>query len=218
MPILYDASVETLPDHLQPRLLSALDGSDVSLRAAELTALHTLHSEGYALAPIVVIPAAVEERFYRLNNLPEQLQTLFEPVNQQDPDEDDIEELAPEAVRLFKTHYLLDEFIDTFYQAIEVLPDKLQIRRAGMAGETVVKGRPALLAVKDLWASEWTFEALMDRLEQTQTIALEARPVVIGPAGEAPVSEAETRAFQQLLGVTVKGWQVDGEISRLSFS
>jgi hypothetical protein len=217
MPMLYDASVEALPNHLQPSLLSALDGGDVRLRAAELKALHTLYSEGYALAPIVVIPAAVEERFYRLNNLPEQLQTLFEQVNQQDPDEDDIEELAPEAMQLFKTHYLLDEFIDTFYQAIEPLPDTLQVRRAGMAGDSVVKGRPALLAVKDLWASEWTFEALMDRLEHRHTIALEARPVILSPAGEAPVSEAETRAFHQLLGVTVKGWQVDGEISRLSF-
>lgn len=213
--MLYDASVQALPDPLHPKLLTALSDSDDSLRAAEVKALHTICQAGYAVAPLVIIPAAVEERFYRLNNLPEQLNALFAQVNQDDPDEDDIEELAPEAIRLFKSHYLLDEFIDVFYQVTDVLPGSLQVRRAGMAGEHVVKGRPALLALKELWAADWSFEALMDRLEQTRTIALEARPVIIGPADEAPISDAEAKAFSQLLGVSTRGWQADGEVSRL---
>lgn len=215
MAMLYDPSATTLPDGLQPRLLTELDARNVSLNAAEIGALYTLHRAGYAVAPILVVPAAVEERFYRLNNLPEQLNSLFAGINLSDPDEDDIEELAPEAMQLFQQHYLLDEFIDAFYEALGPLAPTLKVRRAGAAGQPSAKGRPTLLALKALWAADWSFEALMARLAHTRSIALEARPVLISPADEASVLPAEAAALAERLGVPVQAWQAGGELCRL---
>ena len=140
--------------------------------AGEVAALYALQEAGLKVAPLRIVPAAAEESFYRLNNLPTRLNALFAGVDVGDPDEDDVEELAPEAQGLLMTHYLLDEFVDLFYEGLAGLPGRVRLRRpqkgdqARLPGRVASRGRPALLALKTLWADDWSFDTLMARLKR----------------------------------------------------
>lgn len=165
----------------------------------ELVALQTLQQAGITVAPIIIVPPIVEEQFYRLNNLPAQLAELFASVDPKDPDEDDVEDAAPEALTLLKSHYLLDETIDLFYSVLAGQPGRVQVRRCGSSGYSATRGRPALMKVKQLWTDDWTFKAVMARLTATQLLGLEAHPVLIHPAGDAPsltLSEDASRVLK----------------------
>lgn len=169
----------------------------------ELAALVSLARADLPVATVVVVPAAVEERFYRLNNLPHRLNEIFASVDLRDPDEDDVEEAAPDAQALVGQHYLLDEFIDAFYGALRALPAMVEVRRPEQGGESVPRGRPALLALKRAYQRDWSFDAVWRRLESGADIALEARPVLVHDArdGDAP-SELLERA-RGVLGTDV---------------
>ena len=178
-------------------LADGLEGPGLASARLELRALAALREAGVPLAPAVVVPPAVEERFYRLNNLAERLQDLFVGVDAGDPDEDDLEERAPEARATLRTAYLLDEFVDAFYASLDALPAALEVRRPGAGGERVRRGRPALLALKRLWEADWTFEALLARTARGGGLVPTARPVLVHgrthdlrdaePAGRDPV-------------------------------
>lgn len=183
---------------------------------AELGALRRLAAAGFRVAPLRVVPAAAEETFYRLNNLPAQLSALFSDLDLADPDEDDLEERAPEAQRLVRAHFLLDEFVDLFYAGLGGLPAQLRVRRPyqpgprtpePITGRVVTRGRPALLALKETWADDWSFGALQTRTTLSAKVALNARPVLLAPAAvenpgdaEAVRAEAVLKARVQLLG------------------
>lgn len=185
----------------------------------ELLALSTLQQHGLLVAPTLIVPALAEEWFYELNNLPAQLTELFAGVDLTDPDEDDIEELAPQAETLLTQHYLLDEFIDLFYSRTATFPPQLRLRRPSQdAGRTATRGRPSLLALKQLWADEWTFDAIMDRLEQHHTIGLPARPVLVQPAGLEPVDVSVNAQAVDILNTEVVLWhEPTFGITRVSF-
>jgi hypothetical protein len=188
-----------------PNLRDYLNSLSLGGDERELGALATLEAAGLAVAPTRVVPAEEEERFYRLNNLPERLNELFGDLELDDPDEDEVEEVAPEAERLIKTHYLLDEFIDLFYGALEEMPSRVVLRRPAQAqGFEAGKGRPALLALKNLWAAEWRFEALMARLHSSRSIALQARPALIQPAPSEEAPEAFRTQALELLGAEAR--------------
>ena len=199
-----------------PSLLTSLRPDEVGGRHPELAALKTLHLNGVPVAPVLVVPAGAEERFYRLNNLAPQLAALFHGVDPADPDEDDLEEFAPAALALFKTHFLLDEFIDLFYDALTALPGNLQVRRPGQPGLKSVRGRPALVALKDTWAADWSFEALAERLGRTRALVPEPRPVLFSPAPERPAPQEQTERVRELLQRPVQVWTSDLGISRLN--
>ncbi len=201
------------PDRLQPDELTG---------DWELAALAALARAGVPLAPMVVVPAAAEERFYRLNNLPARLLEIFADVDAADPDEDDVEEAAPEAVALVRQHYLLDEFIDAFYESVAALPDRVRVRRsahtgtegapAGGAedGEVAARGRPALLALKHAFQWDWGAAAVMRRIAASGSIALEARAVVLQPAEDRPAPEVLLRRAAEVLGRPVRLWVAEG--------
>jgi len=65
-----------------PQVLTQLEPDHAALQDPELAALHTLHHVGMTVTNMVVVPAAAEERFYRLNNLAQQLLDLFAGVDQ----------------------------------------------------------------------------------------------------------------------------------------
>ena len=147
----------------------------------------------------------------------------MQDVDPNDPDEDDVEDAAPAAVRLFKTHFLLDEFIDTFYAALSPLPGKVRVRRSGSEGRVGVRGRPTLIALKETWADAWRYDALLARLLERHTVALEARPVILGAADEAASEEIAERAAGVLeqadLDTPTNVWTDDsGNVTRLSFA
>jgi glycerol-3-phosphate O-acyltransferase len=185
-------------------------------RMPELAALAALQAQGIAVAPLLVISGAVEELFYRSNNLAPQLLQLFAAVDHLNPDEDELEDVAPEAVRLLMQNYLLEEVIDGFYDAVALLPRDLRIRRPGSAGAATQRGRAALLALKRVWAADWTVDALFDRLSATGRIELAERPVLLH-ATDAPVTgTAMQRRVAAVLGRSV-GVNADaaGNITRL---
>ncbi|MCA9836086.1 MAG: hypothetical protein KC422_04205 [Trueperaceae bacterium] len=191
-----------------------LETSDLSPQwPEELSQLWTL-KEHYEVSATLIVPASMEELFYRSNNLAAQLLKLFKEVDFSDPDEDDIEELEPQALALFKKHFLLDEVIDPFYAALKPLAAQVQVRRAGETGLLSGKGRPTLLAIKELWARPWSFETIVERLERTQSIAVEARPILIQAVSQGePISHPSA---SKLLGQRVKlALDAEGKITRV---
>lgn len=183
--------------------------------APELRALARLERAGWKWVG-VALPATLEERFYRLNNLPQQLAALYRGLDPADPDEDIVEEVEEEAVALVGQHYLLDETIDAFYEALAGLPQALVVRRAGdPAGRRASHRRAALLELKHLFQDDWRVDTLMDRLALTASLAIDARPVLVGPAEERTDAELSGRATE-LLGQQVSV-RVDqqGTVTRL---
>lgn len=192
----------TSPPARGPLLLKDyLPGTTLLGAEGELRTLARLEAAGLPVAPTRVVSAEEEARFYRLNNLPARLTAIFADLELADPDEDEIEERAPEAEALVRTHFLLDEFIDLFYASLHTMPSRLSLRRpAEAAGAEAARGRPALLALKTLWAFEWRAERVMARLAASASVALEARPVLIQPAGSVPAPPAVAREAATLLG------------------
>ncbi|MEM6428739.1 MAG: hypothetical protein AAF708_05810 [Deinococcota bacterium] len=207
-----------------PQRFHTLEPNSSLAQHPEIAALVKLQDAGLATAEMVLMPPASEEQFYQLNNLPHQLLMLFRGVDLADPDEDDIEECAPKAQALLRSHYLLDEQIEAFYELLKRLPAKLVVRRASLAASgtsskflsPIVRGRPALLAVKDLWTDEWSFDALMTRLQQTQTLAPTASPVVVVGAGQQAGEDALNAKASQILDQAVSVDVLEGAICSVS--
>ncbi|MDK2014077.1 MULTISPECIES: hypothetical protein [unclassified Deinococcus] len=151
---------------------------------AEVTRLLALGTPG------VIVPPAFEEAFYRGGNLPEQLRRLFSPIRPARIDEDALEPLAAQAQALIRTSYLMDDAVQAFYRTVAraSLPvgGMVRVRRPGAArGEDapfLAPGTATLQALKRVWAQDWTFDALLDRLDGTGSIALEARSTLLHPA------------------------------------
>lgn len=183
----------------------------------ELDLLASLHAGGLAVAPIMLVPPESQESFYRYGNLVRQLSEVFRAVDPADPDEDDLEELAPEAMALITGSYLLDEVIDGFYETVAGLPELRRVRRPGRAGMEARGQRASLLAVKRLWADDWSFEVLAERLTETASFRLEARPLLVH-AADAPTPDRNLlAAVADILGRPSAVYvAADGAITRLT--
>lgn len=153
---------------------------------------HRLAAQPGRVPAAMLVPAAFEEAFYRDANLPEQLSRLLSPLNPARLDEDLLETLAPRAAALILTSYLGDDAVQRFYRALGnagLSTGDLHLRRPGgretEAATVTPPGTAALHALKRLWARDWTFDALLARLDEAGSIALEARPTLLfaGPPG-----------------------------------
>jgi hypothetical protein len=145
----------------------------------ETVDLRLLLDAGLPVAPVVVVPAPAEEEFYRLNNLATRLEALFCAVDLVDPDDEDVEDLAPAAQALVAGHYLLDEFIDAFYESTAALPETIRVRRPGDDGFVARRGRASLLALKGSWSGDWAFDAIWARLSAGGALLPRARPTLL---------------------------------------
>lgn len=183
--------------------------------APELSSLRELLARGWSWRG-VALSAHFEDQFYRLNNLPRQLADLYLGLDEADPDEDIVEEVEEEAVALISQHYLLDETIDALYDSLTRLPGSVVVRRAGSAaGRVAGHPRAALLAIKHLFQDDWRTDSVMNRLAETASLAIDARPVLIGPAADHPDEEVSGRA-SEALGETVEAWVDEaGELTRV---
>lgn len=199
------ADIDTL---VRPVPLPALAAAERNA-CIELADLEALRAAGVRVTALIVVPAAAEERFYRLNNLPRRLRAVFDGVDVDDPDEDDVEDAFPAARTLVAESYLLDEFIDAFYDATAPLPVDLRVRRPSGDGELAGRGRPSLLAYKHLLQDDWSFDAVWNRLERARSIGLEARPVVLHDAEEKSADDKLSSEATALVGAPV-ALQVDG--------
>ncbi len=201
------------PD-FRPGSFAHLSSGEVAA-AAELTALTALTDAGWRWRGVAV-PATFEDRFYRLNNLPLLLAGLYHDLDPADPDEDILEEAEAAALALVGEHYLLDEAVDAFYDAIALMPAELVVRRAGDAeGRLVSHRRAALLALKHLYQDDWRATAVLDRLALTGSLAIDARSVLLGPAYDRPDPDL-SREAASVLGYPVSAWLgAEGELTRL---
>lgn len=185
--------------------------------STELDELAELHRSGLAVAPIMLVPQEAQEGFYRYGNLVSQLSRIFQGVDPTDADEDDLEDRSPEAMSLITGSYLLDEVIDQFYESVAWLPESRRVRRAGTEGLQAHGNRASLLAVKRVWAADWSFDSLLRRLASTGSFSLEAEPVLVHawdePCSNRSVSEAVARVLGRQAAVFVTD---NGSISRLA--
>ena len=153
------------------------------------------------MPPAFVIPSGFEEGFYRHTNLPPQLSALFAAIRPQRIDEDLLEPLCVQAVALILGSALLDDQVQQLYLALrnaELGSGPVHLRRPGVRhsqlAQARVPGTEVLHALKRLWADDWTFVAVLDRLDTSGSVALEAAPVLVirGDAGQ-PDAELATR-------------------------
>jgi hypothetical protein len=133
-----------------------------------------------------VIPPSFEEGFYRHNNLPSQLLALFATVRPQRIDEDLLEPLCLQAAALIRGSALLDDSVQQVFRALHntgLDSGSLHLRRPGERDVLLVQARPpgaeVLHALKRLWAADWQFGAVLERLDDTGAVALEARAVLV---------------------------------------
>ncbi|GBF06845.1 hypothetical protein DAERI_110027 [Deinococcus aerius] len=153
---------------------------------------HRLAAHPDRVPAAMLIPPAFEEAFYRTANLPEQLSRLLAPINPARLDEDLLEVLSEQAQALVRTSSLLDDAVQVLYRALGnagLSAGEVHARRPGEreteAARVTPPGTAALHAVKRLWVRDWTFGALLTRLDATGSIGLEARPTLLlaGPPG-----------------------------------
>ncbi|BBN93980.1 hypothetical protein DEIGR_102539 [Deinococcus grandis] len=151
---------------------------------AEVTRLLALGTPG------VIVPPAFEEAFYRGGNLPEQLRRLFSKVRPARIDEDALEPLAAQAQALIRTSYLMDDAVQAFYRTLARASFPagavVRVRRPdatlGEDAPFLAPGTATLQAMKRVWAQDWTFDAVLERLDSAGSVALEARSTLLHPA------------------------------------
>ena len=183
--------------------------------ASELAWLRRAEAHGVAVAPMAVVPAQVEADFYRWNNLPARIEALFEGLDPEDPDEDDVEDLLPTAAAWVRDHALLDAVVDTFYDALAGLPPRLTVRRPGAPGGAASRGRPSLIAVKRVWAEDWLLAATLARVHGGRGWVPAPRPVLIHGA-DLRADPAVAAAAARALGRPVAAWSdPEGRLARL---
>lgn len=184
--------------------------------AAELAWLRRAQDLGVPVAPMAVVTADVERDFYRLAQLEPRVRARFAHVDPRDPDEDDLEELAPEVGAWVLDAALLVEVVEGFYEALAGLPARVRVRRPGDEGMAAVRGRPALVAVKRVWAADWTVAAIATRLAAGGDWMPEPAPVLVHAADLQPdpvAAAAATRA----VGREVEAWcDGRGRLARLA--
>ncbi len=154
----------------------------------------------HLLPDAFVLESAFEEGFYRRANLPEQLGKLFAPINPRRIDEDILEDLCQRASALVRTSALMDDSVQLLLLAVKnagLAQGEFHLRRPAQrrseGGQARPPGNEVLFALKRLWADDWTFDAVLSRLDAAGSIALEARPVLIfaGPPGQPDPETAE---------------------------
>jgi hypothetical protein len=129
-----------------------------------------------------VFTSLAEEQFYLSNNLPEQLRDLFKPLNPRRLDEDLLEVLSKKAQRLVLDAILLEDFVAFAYTAFKnvSLEGRFHLRRPG--GTHLEPGkdrREMLLALKRLWAFDWSFDEVLGRVDDSGGVGLDARAAYV---------------------------------------
>ena len=145
-----------------------------ALVGAEASAL--VKSRGF------VFTSLGEEQFYLSNNLPEQLRELFKPLNPRRLDEDLLEVLCKTAQKKVLDAVLLEDFVAMAYTAYKNvgLEGKFHLRRPlEKYLEPAANRREMLLALKRIWAHDWGFERVLERLDQVGKVGLDARAVYV---------------------------------------
>jgi hypothetical protein len=196
-------------------LCSFPESTSLAQTLVGLEAQHLGRLEPNLIAPGFVWFTHGEEQFYLSNNLPEQLREIFKAFNPRRLDEDALEVACDRAQKMVRESYVLEDFVALFYTALKNVgvEGTLHVRRefSGQL-ETGQDRRGALLALKRVWAQDWAFEAVLERLDTSGQIGVDARPSLLfaGPGG---VVDAERSSqVSKLLGRKVQARVWDGQI------
>lgn len=179
----------------------------------EVEWLRHLEAAGLPVTPTLVLgfqgPNSLENEFYALGNLPEQIRRAFKGVFGARIDEEKLEAACSAAERIMRESYLLPERADELRQA---LPDgPLLVRYAGEAPFALEPGKQeALWALKRLWASRWEVDAV---LEHAPELSPPEVPSLIQQVSTLPDPDEDLSALaSQALGKEVRVWSADGKI------
>jgi hypothetical protein len=184
--------------------------------APELAWLRRAQELGVPIAPMAIVTEAVERDFYRLAHLEPRVRAHFAAVDPRDPDEDDLEDLAPDVAAWVLDAALLVEVVEGFYEAQAGLSARVRVRRSGADGVIAVRGRPALVAVKRTWAADWSPAAIAARLSAGGGWMPRPAPVLVHDADLRP-DAAAARAASEALGRDVDAWcDARGRLARLA--
>jgi hypothetical protein len=177
------------------------------------------------LEPSLIAPGFVwfthgEEQFYLSNNLPEQLRDVFKAFNPRRLDEDALEVACERAQKMVRESYLLEDFVAQSYTALKNLgiETTLHVRREFSSQlETGQDRRGALLALKRVWAQDWAFDAVLERLDASGQIGVDARPSLLfaGPGGA--VDSEHSSQVSKLLRQSVQARVWNGHVVGLGF-
>lgn len=168
------------------------------------------------VTPMAIVTDVVERDFYGLAQLEARVRAHFAHVDPRDPDEDDLEELAPAVAAWVLDAALLVEVVEGFYEAQAGLQARVRVRRPGTDGVLAVRGRPALVAVKRIWAAEWSPARLAARLAAGGDWMPVPAPVLVHGADVRPDAAAATAA-SAALGRDVDAWcDARGRLARLT--
>lgn len=188
------------------RLLEAKDKGEVEW-------LRHLEAAGFPVVPTLVLgfqgPNSLENEFYALANLPEQIRRVFEGVFGVRIDEEKLEAACTAAERLMRESYLLPERADELRRALPEGP--LLVRYAGEAPFALEPGKQeALWALKRLWASRWEVDAVLERAPQLSPPEVPSliQQVSTLPDPDEDLSVRASRA----LGKEVRIWSAGGKI------
>jgi hypothetical protein len=178
------------------------------------------------LEPTLVAPGFVwfthgEEQFYLSNNLPEQLREVFKAFNPRRLDEDALEVACERAQKMVRESYLLEDFVAQSYMALKNvgIDGSLHVRREFSGTlETGQDRRGALLALKRVWAQDWAFDAVLERLDASGQIGVDARPSLIFAGPGATIDAERSSQVSKTLGRKIQARVWAGQIVGLESS
>lgn len=179
--------------------------------AGEVAGLRQLAQAGVSVTETWVLEG-LEEEFYALNNLPEQISRNFAGVFGIRVDEDRLESASARAQQAIRQNYLLPERSEKLITLLGLGP--FAVRYADEAVFVVVADpQAAMWAVKRLWASRWEVDAI---LERAPDLAPPDRPTLIQRLVEPPGSDAElSERASQILAREVRVWASRGLVVQL---
>ncbi len=176
----------------------------------EVALLQRARALGFPVAPTWVV--SLEEEFFRLNNLEERLEKLFQGVFGVRIDEERLLWAAEEAVRAVKESYLLPERAEAFLKALKGRGPFL-LRYAGEGGfQEAGTPQEALFALKRLFWERFRAEAILERYP---SLIPPFTPVLVQEAGEALEDPFLSLDLSRALGqeAVVYAWQ--GQVVRI---
>jgi hypothetical protein len=156
---------------------------------------------------------ALEEEFYRLNNLPERIARLFSGVFGVRVDEERLLWAAEEAKRAIRESYLLPERAEAFLEALKGR-GPFVVRALGREGLPAATPQEALFALKRLWAEAFQVEAVLDRYPE---LLPPFTPYLVQEAGEAVEDPFLSLELLQALGEKVVAFAHRGLLVRVEW-
>ncbi|MGC8905289.1 hypothetical protein [Thermus sp.] len=169
---------------------------------------------GLPVVPTWVV--RLEEEFFRLNNLEERMERLFQGVFGVRIDEERLLLAAEEAQRAVRESYLLPERAEAFLKAFRGRGPFL-LRYAGEAeGERASTPQEALFALKRLWTRRFEAEAILERYP---ALLPPFTPVLVQEvAGEVAEDPFLSLDLSRALGQRVVAYTWQDQVARIESS